>query len=861
MTSTPIAPSLVVIGASAGGIEALTTLVSTLPTPFPAPIVVAQHLDPTRQSQLESILARQSTLPVQTVTADTALQSGVIYVVPANRHVTVSNHDVRVLDEGDGRPKPSVDLLLATAAQAVGEELIAVILTGSGSDGADGARAVKEAGGTVIIQNPETASFPSMPLSLAPTTVDIVADLPAIGPLLGDLLSGAYTPPSPDADRRMRALLEQLRTQSGIDFSAYKAPTIQRRLQRRMADAGVGHLDDYLRYLQRNPDEYQRLAGSFFIKVTDFFRDPDLFAYLRETVLPELVAEARDRGNELRVWSAGCATGEEPYSLAILLAEQLGDELRDFTIRIFATDVDPEAITFARRGVYPASALAALPPAMRERYFTALDGAFEVHKRIRGLVVFGQHDLAQRAPFPRVDLVLCRNVLIYFTPELQRRVLQLFAFSLRPGGRLVLGKSETTGPSAEHFALEQPRLKVYRRQGERVLIPPVQLIDTPSAATPRGRPWLSGMAFELARAQRPVAPAAIGVDRADRALQTLPVGVVMVDRHYDVQEINAAARRLLAIHATAIGDDIIHLARRLPSDRLRSQLNDALAGEARTEHYTLPSLDASPGDVLIIDLTTLPQQSSTAGAQIDGAILLVQDVTVTAQEQARLAQSLTAQETEVKRLGALLGDAHVTARDLHTANQELAAANALLRAQNEELQVGNEEAQAAAEEIETLNEEQQATNEELETLNEELQATVEELNTTNEDLGARQMELQTAAETAEAQRARLDAVLASVVDALVAVDEHGAIILTNAAYVQQFGDILDAPTLFGEDGQPLAPEETPHARAARGETFAMRVARRSAGETLDWFEARGQVAEGAGLRGVVIFRARPPDTP
>src|SRR5262249_41473981 len=180
---------------------------------------------------------------------------------------------------------------------------------GSGSDGADGAREVKEAGGTVVIQNPETASFPSMPLSLAPTTVDIVADLPAIGPLLHDLLRGAYTPRVPEEDRRMRALLDQLRAQSGIDFSTYRQPTSQRRLQRRMADTGIEKLDDYVRYLQRHPEEYQRLINSFLIKVTDFFRDPDLFDYLTENVLPGMIAEGESRGNELRLWSAGCATG------------------------------------------------------------------------------------------------------------------------------------------------------------------------------------------------------------------------------------------------------------------------------------------------------------------------------------------------------------------------------------------------------------------------------------------------------------------------------------------------------------------------------------------------------------------------
>src|SRR5919109_799931 len=254
---------LVVVGASAGGVEALSRLVATLPDPFPAPVVIAQHLDPTRVSHLEEILARSSRLPVRTVTGREPLQAGSIYVVPANRHVEITDHDVSVHVDPPGRPMPSIDLLLGTAARVYGEGLYAVILTGTGSDGADGARQVKEAGGTVIIQNPQTASFPSMPLSLAPTTVDIVADLAAIGPLLYDLVTGAYEPATPEEDRRMRTLLEQLRARSGIDFSGYRQPTIQRRLRRRMADTGRDSLDEYIRYLQRHPEEYQRLASSF----------------------------------------------------------------------------------------------------------------------------------------------------------------------------------------------------------------------------------------------------------------------------------------------------------------------------------------------------------------------------------------------------------------------------------------------------------------------------------------------------------------------------------------------------------------------------------------------------------------------
>jgi two-component system CheB/CheR fusion protein len=351
-----------------------------------------------------------------------------------------------------------------------GEQLIAVILTGNGTDGA--------AGGTGIIQNPETAPFPAMPLSLAPTDVDIIAHVENIGAILIDLISGIRVTARPTEERALRTFLDQLRERSGIDFNSYKMPTIMRRLQRRMVATGSERLTDYIRYLQGHNEEYQRLVSSFLIKVTEFFRDAELFSYLRDHVLPELIAEARNHDNELRFWSAGCATGEEAYSLAILVSDLLGEDLDRFNVRIFATDLDNDAVTFARRGIYPASTLANVPQDMVDRYFTRVNGEFEIRKQVRALTVFGQHDLGQRAPFPRIDVALCRNVLIYFTTELQKRALQLFAFSLRDNGFLVLGKAETTSPLGEYFALEHPQLKIYRRQGDRILIPLARIRDT-----------------------------------------------------------------------------------------------------------------------------------------------------------------------------------------------------------------------------------------------------------------------------------------------------------------------------------------------------------------------------------------------
>jgi two-component system, chemotaxis family, CheB/CheR fusion protein len=867
MTAAEQAPrQLVVIGSSAGGIDALSTLVSTLSPEFPAPIIVAQHLDPSRLSHLQEILERRSKVPVRTVQDREPLQRGIVYVVPSDRNVEISDHTVNVLaEQRRGRPAPSIDRLLASAADVFGEHLIAVILTGLGSDGADGARRVKELGGTVVIQNPKTASHPEMPLSLAPTTVDIVAELDAIGPLLSDLLAGTYTSVEPDDDRRLRALLEQLRARSGIDFSSYKEPTIRRRLQRRMLDTNCTTLEDYVRYVRRHPEEYDRLANSFLIKVTDFFRDADLFNYLREQVLPELIEDARSQSRELRLWSAGCATGEEAYSLAILVSELLGADQDQFTVRVFATDLDGDAVAFARRGVYPSSALRELPSDLQERYFTQLDSAWEVRKQLRGMVIFGQHDLGQRAPFPHIDLVLCRNVLIYFTPELQRRSLQLFAFALREGGFLVLGKAETTSPLPEHFTLVQPRIKVFRRHGERVLIPPSRLgasASGPAGIMPVTRPPIAGpMDRELARAHARQLGVVSTSDRAEEVLLDLPLGLVVVDRNYDIQIINAAARRLLGIHSPASGEDVIHLAHRAMRDPLREALDAAMSGESRAAVHEISTLPDVPGAPRYVEVSSFMAHPRRERAELTEMIaVMILDVTERERQLRQQTGRLAEADQRQKRTQELLDESTRTVRELLDANQELSGANVVLRSANEELLVGNEEAQAAMEEIETLNEEQQATNEELETLNEELQATVEELNATNEDLQSRSLELQERAEAQEAlmitvhdEQRRLEAVLSSMSDAVMMVDSSGEIVLTNPAFKEEFGETL--PSLEDPSGRRIPVRGHPARMAARGETFMVPFSVPNADGSRRWFEASGQPIRLDGLTGgVVVIR-------
>ena len=872
------AGSLVVVGSSAGGIEALSTLVSTLTENFPAPIVIAQHLDPKRPSHLGEILTRHTPLPVHTLMDHEELTPGVIFVVPADRHVEISDGHISLSKDSDGRPKPSINLLFRSAAQAFGENCIAVILTGAGSDGAAGALEVKEEGGTVVIQDPNTALYPSMPRSLAPSSVDIVADLSELGQILYDLLTGARELMQATDVTLLRALLNQLHERSGIDFTSYKSPTIMRRVQRRIVATGNKSLADYIRYLQQHPDEYQRLISNFLIKVTEFFRDPELFQVLRGQILPTILEEARTRGRELRLWSAGCATGEEAYSLAILIADLLGDDLGQFDVRIFATDLDSEAISFARRGVYPINAFAHMPEELVERYFTRLDGEYEVNKPVRTMMVFGQHDLGQRAPFPRIDMVLCRNVLIYFTAELQRRVLQIFAYSLRDGAYLVLGKAESITPFAELFATVNPALKIYRRQGDRVLLPVGQIRETAALRLTRSlQPASSSRrfsaappsVFDLERSSRDLdAPRARNAsEKLGSLIFNLPVGVVVVDRRYDVQVINSAAHRLLDIQRAAIGEDLLHLAGTIPTKLLRAVIDAAFRGETMPRGENILPVETITGEQQYLQAQGYPQKFEHDSGMIDSVLLLITDVTAevvarrSIEQQRReaagaamapapppteLEQQLQRQRDEMAQLANRMNSLLENNRTLREANQELTAANVELHQTNEAFVVNIEEVQAAWEEVETLNEELQATNEELETLNEELQATVEELNATNDDLAARSIELQDLAQareeqrrTSETERARLAAILGSMGDAVLLVDNSGAVVLTNAAYDRLFGADAESLHLEDDEGRPLLPEESLAQRAARGEPFSIAFTLSGQDGARRWYEANG----------------------
>ena len=795
---------LVVVGSSAGGVGALSTLVSTLRKDFPAPIVLAQHLDPQRQSHLGAILDRRSSLPIVVVSEaePTLLEDSTIYVVPANKHVKISDGHVHLESDHNERPAPSVDRLLKSAAVSYGEHLIAVILTGAGSDGAAGAVDVKNAGGLVIIQNPETAPYPSMPLSLPPTVVDHVVEMEQIGPLLYDLLKGVSLAPAEKAEDPLRELLMLVSSQVNIDFRNYQSSTILRRISRRMAVTHVATLHEYSDLLRSNPDEVTELVKAFLIKVTGFFRDPEAFEFIRNAVLLELIDKARQNGKSLRVWSAGCATGEEAYSLALLIADALGPELPEWSIKIFATDVATDAIAFARRGLYPENILSDLPDDYRARFFERIDHGYRISKMLRETVIFGEQDISRGVPFPRIDLVVCRNLLIYLKPQLQQTVLDLFAYSLHQShGYLFLGKAETARPTRTSFELVNKKWKIYRCLGGPLALPKHLAALPATALVLNERREMRSRPPAVAQGSPGVTVADTEISQLRRLNETmlryLAVGVVIINQSYHILTINAAARRLFSIRDLVYDQDFLHTVRGMPYHDVRAAIDLAFRERSTT---TLKDLEldqtAAPAG-RYMDLTIMPVPVETRSPNL--AVITVTDVTDSVVSRKRL-------DTVQREQSELVAELSAANKRFTDMNRELQESNEDLQAANEELMLTQEELQATNEEFEATNEELQATNEELETNNEELQATNEELQTTNDELTARTLELHSLTSSTTQEHFQLSELLERFPYYVMIVDARDLTILAiNPGYAALLGkqEIVGLPVTEFFSGKDL----------------------------------------------------------
>src|SRR6187551_3508 len=463
------------IGASAGGLAAFEAFFSGMPAHADSGMafVLVQHLAPDHKSILVELVKRYTRMQVFEVEDGMRIQPNCAYIIPPNRDMALLDGTLHLLEAVAQRgQRLSIDFFFRSLAQDQRERAICVVLSGSGSDGTQGVRAIKAEGGMAMAQNPDSTEYDGMPRSAIGTgLIDYTlppAEMPAqlIAYAARALGKVALRDPQPAAktEDSLKKIFVLLRSHTGHDFSQYKQNTVSRRVERRMAVHQIEQVDRYLRFLQETPAEVDALFRDLLIGVTNFFRDNEAFAALEQQLARVLLAKPAD--SPLRVWTTGCSTGEEAYSLAILLREQMDALRKTFKVQVFATDIDARAIDTARAGVYPASIATDVSPERLARFFSAEDGGYRIHKNIRDLLVFSEDDVIKDPPFSKLDLVSCRNLLIYMGPELQRKLIPLFHYALNPGGLLLLGSSETVGDFTDLFAPVERKAKLYQWQGD-----------------------------------------------------------------------------------------------------------------------------------------------------------------------------------------------------------------------------------------------------------------------------------------------------------------------------------------------------------------------------------------------------------
>jgi len=703
----PEGPVIVAIGASAGGLPALQTFFSSIPADTGAAFVVIVHLAPEYRSELGAILAMRTSMPATQVQSRQTIEANHIYVIPPNRRLEMADHEIVAteFDEPHGKRMP-IDSFFRSLADHLGDG-IAIVLSGAGSDGALGVRAVKESGGIIVVQDPADAEYPSMPRSaIAAGVADLILPVKDMPARVADLIklkkaNPAAEPPRIDEDQ-LRRVLGHLRVRTGHDFSKYKRTTVLRRIARRMQVNRVSELADYYELLRDNEPEAQALLGDMLISVTAFFRDRECFESLRRLVLPKLF-EQRDPLDPVRVWVSGCASGEEAYSVGILLLEEAGRHDIRPSLQIFASDLDTRALAIARDGFYPSAIEADVNEERLRRFFIRQGDGYRVRQDLRDIVLFAQHDLLKDPPFSRVDLICCRNVLIYLDRELQEQVCSTFNYALNPGGHLFLGSSETADHPAGLFHTVDRAARIYQtaaKSGERPRLLP-RLLGPVRVREPIPM---------LVQATTPTAAYNDAILHR-RVLEQLAPPSILVDQSHRVVHMSENAGRYLQPSGGTLTGDVVDLARPELRFELRSALNRVFEQKQPTLSLAIPvRFNGNAHRVLI--------QVRAAGPEQVG--------------EARNALVIFIEGEEISDL--LEGDQRSTDETVRRLTEELDLAQARLRTVREEADSANEELRAANEELQSINEEYRSTSEELETSKEELQSINEELQTVNSEL-------------------------------------------------------------------------------------------------------------------------------
>lgn len=710
------------VGCSAGGLEALEAFFSRVPKNCAMAFAVVQHLDPTHASGLPDLLQRCTPLRVVEVVDRMPVEAGVVYVIPPDKDLSLLQGRLYLLAPVAPRGlRMAVDFFFRTLAADQRERAIGVVLSGMGSDGLLGLRAIKEVSGLTLAQDPDSAQAASMPKSAIDAgVVDIVALAPELPARIADYVKRAPGIPSDDAatltggEGALEKIVILLRDRCGNDFSLYKPSTLYRRIERRVALHHLSGVDGYVRYLRENPQELDILFKELLIGVTNFFRDPAVWETLKSQVIPELLAAA-PAGRTFRAWVPACSSGEEAYTLAMVFrdAVEAAGVAGRFALQIYATDLDADAIDKARKGVYPKNIAADITPECLDRHFVAEGEHYRVAKEVRDMVIFAPQNIITDPPFTKLDLLSCRNLLIYFRPELQKRLLPLFQYALRSGGFLMLGTAETTASFSHLFEPVDGKCRIFRR------------LDLPQRLAELAFPASNPVAV-------PDAPAMVSKDRPDSLgeltdqliQQTYAPPAVLVNADGDIIYISGRTGKYLEPAAGKVNVNIYAMAREGLREALTGVLRKALL---QSRPIVLNGLQiGTNGGMQTVNVTVQGLQHPEA---LRGRVLIVfNDVQSPPRTKARgKGRAQPPDDALMQELLQMREALRVTREESQTAIEEL-------RSANEELQSTNEELQSTNEELTTSKEEMQSLNEELQTVNAELQAKVSDLTWERNDM-------------------------------------------------------------------------------------------------------------------------------
>jgi two-component system, chemotaxis family, CheB/CheR fusion protein len=710
---------IVGLGASAGGLEVFSRFLDLMPSTSGIAFVLIQHLDPDRESLMASLLERHTKMPVLTVTDGMPVEPDHVYVIPPNATLTLDGEKLALVKPAPHGVRLPVDAFFRSLASERGGRAIAVVLSGTGMDGTLGLKAIKERGGIAIAQDPKDAPHDGMPRNAiandAADEVFTVADLPAaLVNYVDHPYFDAKSRPAPldgNAERIVDDVIQILKQRENIDYGLYRKGTLWRRIERRM---GIRHMTDapaYLKLLQEDPEESERLARDFLINVSSFFRDTDVFQHLEKAILPDLV-RGHPNDKPLRVWVAGCATGEEAYTYAMLLIDEIAAQKRNIKLQVFATDLDQDALSTARRGIYPEGVAGDIPPERLARFFTQEDGTYSVRPELREVVVFAEHNLLTDAPFSRMNLISCRNVLIYLESDVQDRVVQLLHFALLEQGILVLGTSETVRTELSLFDPVVSKFRIYRRRSGRGRAPTTGMMIADREVSHQMVRPASRSSTGLGDMTRRTlldryAPAAVLVNQKSEGLFFSGP----VDRYLKVPA-GEAGQNLLAMVGQDIRAALREVLRQAGSTREKA-LSDSLwikdGGERRLVRITVEPLATDDEAHLLVTFEDFPDVSEPPVGSPEGT-----DTSIVAQMQ--------------KELEAARRELNLTIRDLQASNEELRAANEEAMSMNEEFQSTNEELETSKEELQSLNEELQTVNKQLEQKIGEERIAIDDLN-------------------------------------------------------------------------------------------------------------------------------------